>query len=395
MFKRILVTALAATALTVPHASAEETCTIESGSLNWGIKHSWRSYIKGPIAQGDWTTTGSVQENGEPDSKDFTFGFDVDPEKSTVTVDEQGNVTASEIRTKDSSITFTGHHDALYSNVKGPFVKTTGDEVRLGSGYEAYYVEGKHMTQYTKDDQTEANKRTGEGAFAHGKGQWKKEGNTLTLSTTDTFYERQPGTTDKKAEGVDVLFMGIYGPKYSPKVDEAQLTLNVSPDCGQKKSPEPEDQHNPEAPEAPQGEAPSNSEETTQNEPAPQPPATSQDQAPSKSEETTQNEPAPQPPATSQSQAPSKKPETPKHTESSETKKPEPKKPESDKPANEAPEKGKDQGAAGEDSTFGSKFAKVWNYILGVVTIGSMFAILGQAFIKSGALDSVRALLHR
>lgn len=32
MFKRILVTALAATALTVPHASAEETCTIESGS---------------------------------------------------------------------------------------------------------------------------------------------------------------------------------------------------------------------------------------------------------------------------------------------------------------------------------------------------------------------------
>lgn len=371
MFKRILVTALAATALTVPHASAEETCTIESGSLNWGIKHSWRSYIKGPIAQGDWTTTGSVQENGEPDSKDFTFGFDVDPEKSTVTVDEQGNVTASEIRTKDSSITFTGHHDALYSNVKSPFVKTTGDEVRLGSGYEAYYVEGKHMTQYTKDDQTEANKRTGEGAFAHGKGQWKKEGNTLPLSTADTSYERQPGTTDKKAEGVDVLFMGIYGPKYSPKVDEAQLTLNVSPDCGQKKSPELEDQHNPEAPEAPQGEAPS------------------------KSEETTQNEPAPQPPATSQSQAPSQKPETPKHTESSETKKPEPKKPESDKPANEAPEKGKDQGGADEHSAFGSKFAKIWNYILGVVTIGSMFAILGQAFIKSGALDSVRALLHR
>ena len=35
MFKKALVTALAATALTVPHASAEETCTIESGSLNW------------------------------------------------------------------------------------------------------------------------------------------------------------------------------------------------------------------------------------------------------------------------------------------------------------------------------------------------------------------------
>ena len=55
MFKKVVVTALAATALTVPHASAEETCTIESGSLNWGIKYSWRSYLKTGFAAGDWS----------------------------------------------------------------------------------------------------------------------------------------------------------------------------------------------------------------------------------------------------------------------------------------------------------------------------------------------------
>lgn len=108
-------------------------------------------------------------------------------------------------------------------------------------------------------------------------------------------------------------------------------------------------------------------QEKPQNEPAPEPPVAS----PEKEEK-----PQSQPPATSQTPAPPKKPETPKSPESSESKKPGTDKPEKDTPS-------------------GSSFAKVWNYILGVATIGSMFAILGQAFIKSGALESVRALLHR
>ena len=37
--------------------------TIQSGTLNWGMKHSWRFYTKGRIAQGDWTTSGEVGTN--------------------------------------------------------------------------------------------------------------------------------------------------------------------------------------------------------------------------------------------------------------------------------------------------------------------------------------------
>lgn len=400
MFKKALVTALAATALTVPHASAEETCTIESGSLNWGIKHSWRAYIKGFIAQGDWTTTGQVEEKGDPEAEDFYFGFEVDPEKSTITVDENGNVTSSKIKTKDSSITFTGHEDALYSKVLSPYVETTGDTARLGTGYEGYYVEGKHMTKYTKDDRIDANKLSGEGVFGHGTAQWQKKDDTLTLDATNVRYKEQPGTGKGKIDGVDVLFMGNYTSKNKPELDDAHLTLNVAPGCGQKKEEKPQGQEEQAGEEGQQGDQPSQGQEKPQDNPAPQPPVTSPEKEEKPQAQPPKGNPAPQPPAASQTPAPPKKPETPKGPETSESKKPgtdkpETKKPEIPKPEKENPEKGNGQGSSGNDSASGFSFAKVWNYILGVVTIGSMFAIIGQAFIKSGALESLRALLPR
>ncbi|MDK8791516.1 HtaA domain-containing protein [Corynebacterium sp. MSK039] len=353
MLKRILVTAIAATAITVPQASAAEaeTCTIESGSFDWGVKQSWRKYIKGRIAQGTWETAGPVNENGEPNAKDFTFGFDVDPATSTVTVDENGNVTASKIRAKDSSVTFTGHHGALYSKMINPFVQTDGDKAQLGSEYEAYFVEGKAMHEYTADDRTEENKRTGEGAFGHGKAQWKKEGDTLTLDASDVTYVPQPGTDEAGAvEGVDFLFMGMYGPNYNPEVDGAKVTLKVS--C-EKKEPETPETTTPETttPENPKG-------PETPTPPAPEKP---------KEPETTT-------------------PEAPKPTEPENPKGPETPKPDKDKDG---------QGDKDTGSSAISKFKNFWNYFLGAVAIGGMFGILWQAVVKSGALDNIRSFFQR
>ncbi len=262
-----------------------------------------------------------MKENGDPTGGDFTFGFEVDPEASTVSVDEAGNVTASKIKAKDSSITFTGHHGALYSKMTNPFVQTEGDKAQLGSGYEAYFVEGKHMTQYTPEDRVEANKRTGEGAFGHGKAQWNKDGDTLTLSASDVMYERQPGTNDSgDVEGVDFLFMGMYSHDYNPEVDSAQLTLKLAPGCGQKKD---------------NGKDPSDGEK-----------------------------PNPQVP--------------------SEGEKPKPQTPSEDKNL-----------SSGESSSSSSKTTNFWNYFLGIAAIGSMIAILWQAFVKSGAFDSARAFFQR
>ena len=332
MFKKILVTAIAATAITVPQATAAEaeSCTIESGTINWGVKHSWRSYIKGRIAKGDWETTGTVKEDGDPTGSDFTFGFEVDPATSTVSVDEAGNVTASKIKAKDSSITFTGHHGALYSKMINPFVQTEGDKAQLGSGYEAYFVEGKHMTQYTPEDRVEANKRTGEGAFGNGKAQWSKDGDTLTLSASDVMYERQPGTNDSgDVEGVDYLFMGMYGSDYNPEVDSAQVTLKVAPGCGQKKEEEKDSS---------EGEKPQNPSDSEQPKP----------QNPSDSEQP--------------------KPQTPSEDKNL---------------------------SSGENSSSISKVSNFWNYFLGIATVGSMIAILWQAFVKSGAFNSARVFFQR
>ncbi|QQE49986.1 HtaA domain-containing protein [Corynebacterium urealyticum] len=341
MLKRILVTAIAATAITVPQASAAEaeTCTIESGSFDWGVKQSWRKYIKGRIAQGTWETAGPVNENGEPNAKDFTFGFDVDPATSTVTVDENGNVTASKIRAKDSSVTFTGHHGALYSKMINPFVQTDGDKAQLGSEYEAYFVEGKAMHEYTAADRTEENKRTGEGAFGHGKAQWKKEGDTLTLDASDVTYVPQPGTNDSGAvEGVDFLFMGMYGPNYNPEVDGAKVTLKVS--C-EKKEPEVPETTTPEAPKPTEPENPKGPETPTP--------------------------PAPE------------KPKEPKNPTETETPKP-------DKDG---------QGDKDTGSSAMSKFKNFWSYFLGAVAIGGMFGVLWQAVVKSGALDNIRSFFQR
>ncbi|TYR20346.1 hypothetical protein FYJ87_05105 [Corynebacterium urealyticum] len=373
MLKRILVTAIAATAITVPQASAAEaeTCTIESGSFDWGVKQSWRKYIKGRIAQGTWETAGSVAENGEPNAKDFTFGFDVDPATSTVTVDENGNVTASKIRAKDSSVTFTGHHGALYSKMINPFVQTDGDKAQLGSEYEAYFVEGKAMHEYKPADRTEENKRTGEGAFGHGKAQWKKEGDTLTLDASDVTYVPQPGTDEDGAvEGVDFLFMGMYGPNYNPEVDGAKVTLKVS--C-EKKEPETPETTEPKGPEATEDPKEPETPETTE----PKGPEATED--PKEPETTTPEAPKPTEPGTTT-------PETPKPTEPENPKGPETPKPDKDKDG---------QGDKDTGSSAISKFKNFWNYFLGAVAIGGMFGILWQAVVKSGALDNIRSFFQR
>ncbi|APQ54548.1 Hypothetical protein CpMEX30_1520 [Corynebacterium pseudotuberculosis] len=232
---------IGAAGMCVPQAIADEAvaakeCSVQvvSGSVKWGIKHSWRNYIQGNIAKGQWETTGKVTEGtGDKKNKDFQFNFEVDPARTKIAV-ENGKITTSEIRTKDSSITFTGHHGALYSQVKSPIIKTSGDTVSAGSGYLGYYVPGKNMTQYTeKGPGWNANKSRGRGFFLKAKGETASlSGETLTLKGSNLRYTPQPGTKDGKIEGVDVLFMGIYNENYLPEVDDVDVELKVKNNCG-------------------------------------------------------------------------------------------------------------------------------------------------------------------
>ena len=57
----VAVAPITATAQT--NTCVNPAMTIQSGTLNWGMKHTWRFYTKGRIAQGDWTTSGEVSTN--------------------------------------------------------------------------------------------------------------------------------------------------------------------------------------------------------------------------------------------------------------------------------------------------------------------------------------------
>ncbi|AER68542.1 HtaA domain-containing protein [Corynebacterium pseudotuberculosis] len=240
MFKRLtvpLVATMFAASIAVPQAVASEKCSVEvvGGTLSWGVKHSWRSYIQGPIARGKWETAGAVTEKGTNKSgADFAFTFDVDPHASQVTVDTEGKVTSAEIKTKTSSLTFTGHGDALQSIMKDPYVSIEGQSVKAGSSYEGYYVEGKEMTSYKASDRTEANKKTGTDTFAAGQLQgWKLDNEKLSFSGKNMKYTPKPLTDAKKniIEGIDILFMGIYNDEYKPEIDDVNVELTVKKDC--------------------------------------------------------------------------------------------------------------------------------------------------------------------
>ncbi|MFI5505039.1 HtaA domain-containing protein [Corynebacterium kutscheri] len=249
---------------TVPQlASAQEvvaesaTCQrpgleITGGTLKWGIKQSFRQYIKGPIAKGDWTTSGDVKNNGkDATAQDFQFQFTVDPEKSFIELDKNGKVIKSEIATKDSTLEFKGHHGSLYTNMSSPYFTTQDSAVKAGSSYLGYYVPGKAMTDYTKDDQIEANKKTGRDTFAEGSAKWDLDNGHKSLKFTGSqmMYVPKPGTqydsTTKKQtiEGIDVIFMGIYNKNYKPEIDEVNAEFMVKDTClDGKKDPDHRDQ---------------------------------------------------------------------------------------------------------------------------------------------------------
>ncbi|WP_053083616.1 HtaA domain-containing protein [Corynebacterium propinquum] len=221
--------------------NAADTCQnpgveIVDGTLNWGIKESFRNYINGRIANGSWTTAGAVTQSSADKQiqrqKDFQFHFEIDPQASKIDLDKTGNVTSSEIRTKDSTLTFEGHHGALFTQMKSPYITTEGNKLQAGTSYVGYHVPGKDMMQYTKEDRTDENKRTGEGEFAAGTTDgWKLADNKLTMSGSNLHYVQNPNSDVNagKLEGVDLIFLGAYD--NSSPIDDVQIDLNVKNTC--------------------------------------------------------------------------------------------------------------------------------------------------------------------
>lgn len=108
------VTEAPASATGAPRSSAE-ACTAVVGSWEWGVKESFRAYISGSIANGEWTTEGAVDY--------ATPLFFVESVTGSVTADGalQG------VLNTQGALRFTGHDGILDTRLGDPTVRLPGD----------------------------------------------------------------------------------------------------------------------------------------------------------------------------------------------------------------------------------------------------------------------------
>jgi hypothetical protein len=91
---------------------AEPGCVVTDATLTWGFKESFRAYIDGDIANGEWTTSGAVTY----ETPEFTWAAGqgrYDPETGEGYVDFEG------------SVRFTGHDGLLDTTFSDPSLNLT------------------------------------------------------------------------------------------------------------------------------------------------------------------------------------------------------------------------------------------------------------------------------
>lgn len=105
----IAVPAAAASAPTASTAGASQ-CVVEDAAMTWGFKESFRSYISGSIARGEWT----VADGAQYETPNFRFVGGtgaVDARAQTGAIDFTG------------AITFTGHDGILDTTIANPVIE--------------------------------------------------------------------------------------------------------------------------------------------------------------------------------------------------------------------------------------------------------------------------------
>ncbi|MDF1705368.1 MAG: HtaA domain-containing protein [Aeromicrobium sp.] len=93
-------------------------CEVEDAAATWGVKESFRSYVSGSIANGDWTTSGNISyTTPEFDLAAGTGAFDTETKAGQI--DFTG------------SIAFTGHDGALAVTFADPSIRFADEDTAL------------------------------------------------------------------------------------------------------------------------------------------------------------------------------------------------------------------------------------------------------------------------
>jgi hypothetical protein len=119
--RTLAAVALAAALLGVgaPSASASVPgCLVDGATLTWGFKESFRAYIDGDIANGEWTTAdGATYETPEFTWHDGSGVYD--PQDGTGLIRFPG------------SVRFTGHDGLLDTTIANPQIRLDGGSAML------------------------------------------------------------------------------------------------------------------------------------------------------------------------------------------------------------------------------------------------------------------------
>src|SRR5690606_109353 len=111
----VLALAVPATAATAAPSATEATetsagCAVETAELRWGVKESFRSYVSGSIANGEWT----VSDDMRYETPDFIWDA------------AQGEMQGSPISGNvafTGAVHFTGHGGALQFDLSNPTIE--------------------------------------------------------------------------------------------------------------------------------------------------------------------------------------------------------------------------------------------------------------------------------
>lgn len=110
----VLAAPAAAQAVPLPAEDAAAACAVTDGTLTWGVKESFRSYISGSIANGSWETSDGASY--ETPSFQWRSGTgEIDPATGTGSVSFTG------------SVHFTGHDGVLDLTLANPTLEFEGD----------------------------------------------------------------------------------------------------------------------------------------------------------------------------------------------------------------------------------------------------------------------------
>lgn len=93
----------------------EPSCNVTAGTLTWGVKESFRSYISGSIANGEWTVSDDMRYE--------TPNFIWDKVSGSVTPE----LDADEIAFT-GAVHFTGHDGAMTLDLANPKIEFTADD---------------------------------------------------------------------------------------------------------------------------------------------------------------------------------------------------------------------------------------------------------------------------